>query len=688
MGSFTSVTFTPLLPWPVLVGIAAVAVLLLGFALARRARGVIWRALMMTALLLVLANPTLIQEQRDALDDVAVLVVDETASQAVGERRARTDEARAAIEAAAADMKGLELRTVVVGDDDSGEGGTRLFEALARSVSDVAPERVAGAILLSDGQIHDVPENGPGFDAPVHLLLTGDRDEVDRRLVLEQAPSYGIVGDELSIAVRVEDPAAEGQPVMVTLSADGKPGERHPIEVGKTETLSFSLDHAGSTAIELSVPAGSQELTLANNRAGLVVNGVRDRLRVMLVSGEPNPGLRTWRNMLKADPSVDLVHFTVLRPPNKQDLTPVRDLSLIPFPTRELFAVNLREFDLIIFDRYHRRGILPMLYLENVVDYVMAGGAVLDSAGPEFASDGSLYTTPLRAILPGQPTGEVLEKPFRPRLTDAGRRHPVTADLPGSGPPDGDPTWGHWYRDVEAVVNDNATVLMSGLESRPILVLDRVGEGRVAQLLSDHSWLWERGHEGGGPQADLLRRLVHWLMKEPELEEEDLRATVSGNRVEVVRRSLDPITGSVTAVSPSGVTTSVPLTPSGSGEAAGSFSANEVGLYKLTQGDTATVAVVGTANPREYTDIRTSPEPARPVVEASGGGIDWLVEDGVPDLRRFREGRAAAGRGWVGLRDNREYLVTGLEQRSLLPEALALLLVLGGLLLAWRNEGR
>lgn len=688
MGPFTSVAFAPLLPWPILVAIAAAASLLLGFALVRRARGVVWRTLMMTALLLVLANPTLVQEQRESLADVAVLVVDDTASQEVGDRRARAVEARAAIEAAAEEMEGLELRTVVVGDDESGEGGTRLFEALARSVSDVAPERVAGAILLSDGQIHDVPENGPGFDAPVHLLLTGERDEVDRRIVLEQAPSYGIVGDELSIAVRVEDPAAEGQPVMVTLSADGKAGERHPIEVGRTETLNFALDHAGPTAIELSVPAGSAELTLANNRVGLVVNGVRDRLRVMLVSGEPNPGLRTWRNMLKADPSVDLVHFTVLRPPNKQDLTPVRDLSLIPFPTRELFAVNLREFDLIIFDRYHRRGILPMLYLENVVDYVMAGGAVLDSAGPEFAADGSLYTTPLRNVLPGQPTGEVLEKPYRPSLTEAGRRHPVTADLPGAGPIGGDPTWGHWYRQIEAAVGDEATVLMSGLDDRPILVLDRVGEGRVAQLLSDHSWLWERGHEGGGPQADLLRRLVHWLMKEPELEEEDLRAAVSGNRVEVVRRSLEPITGSVTAVSPSGATRSVPLSPAGPGEAAGSFTADEMGLYRLTQGDTSTVAVVGTANPREYTDIRTSPEPALPVVEASGGSVDWLAGDGLPDVRRVREGRAAAGRGWIGLRDNREYLVTGLEERSLLPEALALLLVLGGLLLAWRSEGR
>ena len=96
------------------------------------------------------------------------------------------------------------------------------------------------------------------------------------------------------------------------------------------------------------------------------INGVRDRLRVLLVSGEPHAGERTWRNLLKSDASVDLVHFTILRPPEKQDGVPVDELSLIAFPTRELFIEKIEDFDLIIFDRYRRRGILPSLYLENI----------------------------------------------------------------------------------------------------------------------------------------------------------------------------------------------------------------------------------------------------------------------------------------------------------------------------------
>jgi len=684
----TTIDFSPLLGWPILAVLAGLAVAVLGFAAFRRARGIGWRALMLAAMLLILLNPTLVEEEREKLTDVGVLVVDRTASQTVGERERRTAEARDALVSAAANLDNLELKVVEVPDDETGEGGTQVFRTLSQALSDVAPERVAGAIVLSDGQIHDVPQEGVGFDAPVHLLLTGEGDEIDRRLVVEQAPSYGIVGDALSLALRVDDPLAEGEQVWVSLSRDGGPAQRYQVQAGRTETLEFSLDHAGPTAIEVSVPAGESELTLLNNRAVHMINGVRDRLRVMLVSGEPNPGLRTWRNMLKADPSVDLVHFTVLRPPNKQDLTPVRDLSLIPFPSRELFAVNLDEFDLIIFDRYHRRGILPMLYLENVVDYVMAGGAVLDSAGPEFASEASLYTTPLRTVLPGQPTGTVLEEPFKPRLTDLGRRHPVTADLEGSGSDENEPAWGHWYRQIDAVVEDRGTILMNGVDGRPILVLDRVGEGRVAQLLSDHSWLWERGHEGGGPQSDLLRRLVHWLMKEPELEEEDLRASVSGDRIQIERRSLEPISGSVDVVAPSGAVSTAPLEPSGKGRARAVLTAEEVGLYKLSHDGVSTITVVGTANPREYSDLRTAQEPAQPVVEASGGGTVWLAKSGVPSLRRVRPERDAAGRDWIGLVDNDEYLVTGLRQHSLLPAGFALLLVLGALMLAWRREGR
>jgi len=404
------------------------------------------------------------------------------------------------------------------------------------------------------------------------------------------------------------------------------------------------------------------------------------------VSGEPHAGERVWRNILKSDPSVDLVHFTILRPPEKQDGTPIRELSLIAFPIRELFDVKLDEFDLIIFDRYSRRGVIPQAYLENVARYVRNGGAFLEAAGPSFGTPLSLARTPLGSILPTEPTGDVYEEGFKARLTDQGRRHPVTEGLPGAGAPGGEPAWGRWFRQVEARVQHGVTVI-SGDHGGPLLVLDRVGKGRVAQLLSDQMWLWARGFEGGGPQAELLRRLGYWLMKEPDLEENDLRAVVEGDRLIVTRQSLEPDDRPVTVTAPDGSSRSLTLAPESGGRSAGSLAIGEMGLYRVTDGSHTALAAAGPLNPIEFADVRAIPERLAPVVSATGGGVFWVGAGVMPDLRRVMPGRAAAGRNWMGFRANGDYTVTGFSEMPLLPGIAALLLIVGGLLAAWRREG-
>ena len=204
--------------------------------------------------------------------------------------------------------------------------------------------------------------------------------------------------------------------------------------VGKDTAIKVPVSHEGENIVELSAEAGPAELTLQNNRAVVTVSGVRDRLRVLLVSGQPHAGERVWRNLLKADPSVDLIHFTILRPPEKQDATPINELSLIAFPHRELFSEKLHSFDLVIFDRYFEQGILPMAYFENIANYVQDGGALLVSSGPEFAGPMSIFRTPLANVLPAQPTGEIITRAFKPM---------VTADGPG---PSGDPRSGRRQR--------------------------------------------------------------------------------------------------------------------------------------------------------------------------------------------------------------------------------------------------
>lgn len=691
MTSFASIEFAPLMPWPFLAVVALLGALLIGYGLARRAPGMGWRLLALSAGLLALANPSVVEEQRAGLTDVGLIVVDESLSQDIGERRERGEQAIARLQAKFEHEKNLELRVLRAGRASSGADqlpdGTRLFAQIAQALNDVPRGRRAGVAIVTDGQVHDVPESLERADpgAPVHVLLTGERDERDRRLVVVRAPSYAIVDEPSAITVRVEDDGASGF-VRLRLSQDGAAAREVTVRIGEDNEIPFTVNHAGSTVLDIEVSGSSDELTLVNNRAVVLVNGVRERLRVLLVSGEPHAGERTWRNILKSDPSVDLVHFTILRPPQKQDGTPIRELSLISFPTRELFQIKLHEFDLVIFDRYRRRGVLPDAYLANVVEYVQNGGAVLTAAGPAFATPLSLHRTPLAHVLPSQPTGAVLTAGYRPQLTDLGRRHPVTADLPGAGLAGENPSWGRWFRLID-VESPRGTTLMSGLSNKPLLILDRVGQGRVAQLLSDHAWLWARGYESGGPQSELLRRIAHWLMQEPDLEEEDLRARSDGNRLSIIRRSLTPHTGTVSVTAPSGAVTQVRLRDDGHGQESGSMVVDEPGLYRMSDGERTTLIAVGDVNPLEYADMRTSPDRLAPLAEATGGGVFWL-SDGMPDARRSKPERRAAGHNWLALRANGDYVVSGVQQVPLMPALLALVLFLGLTMLSWYREGR
>ncbi|MBM3487105.1 MAG: hypothetical protein FJX67_10810 [Alphaproteobacteria bacterium] len=686
----TSIAFAPLFDWIVIAVLAALAALLLGFGALRRARGLAWRFASLAILLLALANPVLIEEERRAVADVVAVVVDESPSQAVGRRPAQTQAALAELRARLGAMENLELRVIAAGAPAATAGGpvdgTHLFETIGRALSDVPRKRMAGVVMLTDGQVHDTPkaDDPPPFGGPLHVLVTGARGERDRRIVLEQATSYGLVGKTVEVRIRVDDPAAAGTRVNLTLTRASGTVETIPVTVGETATINVHIDHAGANIFQFEVAAAPNELTVVNNRAVVTVNGVRERLRVLLVSGEPHPGERVWRNILKADPSVDLVHFTILRPPEKQDATPVRELSLIAFPIRELFEVKLNEFDLIIFDRYRRRGVLPTTYYDNIARYVDRGGAVLESSGPEFASPVSLFRTPLGEVLPAAPTGSVIEQPLKPGLTDQGRRHPITADLPGADTTN--PPWGRWFRQIEVNVR-RGVPLMQGSEARPLLVVDRVGEGRVAQVLSDHLWLWARGFEGGGPHSEILRRLAHWLMKEPDLEESDLRAQGEGNGLAIVRRSLEPDASPVEVTAPSGEVQQVRLEEGFGGRARASVPVKEMGIYKVSDGARSRLAAVGNLNPREYANMRATADVLGPLATATGGTVHWLA-DGLPEPRRVREGRRAGGRDWIGLLANNDYRVDSVREVTLLPGLALLLIGLGTLVFAWRQEGR
>jgi hypothetical protein len=684
------IAFAPLIPPYALWTALALALCISLLLLLVRSRGAAMRAVALLLLVLALANPSFTREDREPLTSVVAVVVDTSPSQSFGDRQQQTEQARAALTERLGQIPGLEVRVVEAGQADGAADGTRLFSALGTALADVPPDRVAGAILLTDGRVHDVPADAGalGFNAPVHALITGHKDERDRRVVLVAAPRFGIVGQSQTVVFRVEDQGGNGGTAQVAIRRDGETINNRTVTPGQSVRVDIPIPHAGQNIVEIEASPLPDELTTVNNRAVVSIDGVRDKLRVLLVSGEPHAGERTWRNLLKADASVDLVHFTILRPPEKQDGTPINELSLIAFPTRELFQQKIGEFQLIIFDRYARSGVLPMAYFDNISKYVRDGGAVLIAAGPDYASQTSLWRTPLDLILPAEPSGNVTETPFRAHLSDLGKRHPVTRDLEGSN--SNPPNWSRWFRIVDTKNAKGATV-MQGPDDKPLLVLSREGEGRVALLLSDHIWLWARGYENGGPHLDLLRRLSHWLMKQPELEEEALRLVMRGKDLSVERQTMADAVPEVTVTRPSGATAVVPLQASEPGLWTGSVPANELGLWRATDGKLTTLVNIGPANPREFAEVTSTGDVLAPLAAATGGDVQRLADGSGVSLPRILPVRSTAtfhGDGWIGLKMREASVVRSIGVLPIFAGLIGLLLLVGSLAATWAREGR
>ncbi len=676
-----TVIFDPLIPWPFLAAVALIAMSGVVLALWRGLSGWALRGLAALVILGALSGPVYQVEDRAPLTDIVLMIEDESASQTLSDRAEQTAQAANDLATEIEARDNTELRRIQVGDGD-GDEGTQVMAALNAALAEEPRARIAGIIVVSDGIVHDA-DLAPDLPAPMHLLQTGREGDWDRRLIVRNAPAFAIIGEPVTLTLRVEDTGAA--PAGVTnapleISVDGGEPEQFTIPIGLDVELPITLPHGGRNVIQFTVPQAEGELTDRNNTALIQMNGVRDRLRVLLVSGEPHPGGRTWRNLLKSDSSVDLVHFTILRPPEKQDGVPVDELSLIAFPTRELFLEKINDFDLIIFDRYKRRGILPAIYLDNVGDYIVNGGAVLVAAGPDFATADSLYRSPLGPVLPAKPSARVYEERYVPMVTDLGQRHPVTADLGDAE------TWGAWLRQID-VSQLSGNMLMTGVDDRPLLLLDRVGEGRVALMASDHAWLWSRGFEGGGPQLELLRRLAHWMMKEPELEEEALWAEANGQSMRIIRQTLEDEVGPVTVTPPNGDTLEITLNEVSPGRFEAQYFGPEIGLYRLEEGAHSAVIGLGPAAPKEFERTIATDEILSPVLASLRGGTIRL-EEGLPSIRNVRAGRPAAGRGWIGLTPRDAYETRDVTQAGLLPPWLVLLLAGGFLLVGWLREGR
>ncbi len=683
--------FIPLM-WICLLGaVASLPVLIL---LLQRQRGAFLRLLALSLLLLTLLNPHLTSQTHETLPNTLAIVVDHSASARLNGRVSDTSRVRAALIEKLKPLKNMELRWIEAPTPQDAhppqEGGTHLFQALAQGTADLPPEHMAGAIFITDGQVHDRPSTALPY--PVHALITGSPFESDRRLIIEHAPRFGIKGQTIRLTLRVEDiGAVMDAPIPLTVKRDGDIVTRLEVSSNQSIHVEVPIPHAGQHLMDISVDPLPGELTALNNTAVSSVKGARDSLKVLLISGAPHEGLRTWRSLLKADTNVNLVHFTILRQPDRMDTTPLNELSLIAFPTRELFQEKISQFDLIIFDRFERRGILPPAYFDNIADYVRKGGALLIAAGPEDAGNDSLFQTSIAPLLPVDPSGQMDMAGFTPHITPLGLRHPVTRDLLENSSQK--PLWGRWMRRIDAQQRAGISLMSAhGSETKaPLLVLDRQEKGRVGIVLSDHIWLWARKFEGGGPHTDLLRRLAHWLMKEPDLEEESLSLRVQNDQLLITRQTMRDTLAPLTLERPNGEKQAVSLAQGKAGLFSAQVQATDMGLYRVFDADKQALAYYGAVDEHEFKDARSTLDVLSPLLHPSGGKVLRALhkEDvHLPAIRQVAAQAALSGDDWIGVRHSTRQHTISMSHHALFSGFLALLLLGICLAVLWWRENR
>lgn len=677
--SFHQIDFLPLLP-SVFLFIATATLLvftMLSWLMTRSKSKTLIRALFCAVILVAISQPVRLIETRKNVKDILLVARDKSLSQDFGQRREILDHASTRLSLLSKEFPNIETRFIDVASNADTE--TAIFKQIETALADIPENRRAGVILLSDGQVADTmpPDE---TKAPFHLILTGSRRDKDRSIKILNSPAYGVIGENVHLKFRIEDSNINSSSAAVTVTfPDGKE-EKKFFQTNTDHDWALPILQPGQNVFEIAVEDVENELTLLNNHAIVETQGIRNRLHVLLVSGEPYPGARMWRDLLKADPGIDLVHFTILRSPEKIDNTPTSELSLIAFPFEELFERKLGHFDLIIMDRFGLNALLPDYYFENIKNYVENGGALLEINGAGYSSKASLYNTSLGAILPGAPDGGLIQSAFKPEITALGKSHPVTMPLMKYG------DWGQWLQQIP-VRKTSGDTLMSGIDGLPLLILSREGQGRIAQMTSDQIWLWARGYQGGGPTTELLRRTVHWLMKEPELDENALTVQTDENNITIRYRNKDQQT-ELRMTKPDGSEEILKTTSDGDGWLTSSIHNPARGIYKFSSGQQRKLVATGNLTTTEFSEIVTTDRKLKKVITKTGGGVIWAEDQKEFGLRHLENRRSYSGSGWLGLKKNNASDLLASKTIPILSEEAWLAIILLCALLLWWNESR
>jgi len=542
-----------------------------------------------------------------------------------------------------------DLLSAVTGAATNGSGGRPL----------------AGVFVASDGA--DNAELGAGvsaaatqelrkLDAPLFALPVGAAAAKDLAIEKIAVDDFAFVRNQVTVDVTVSARGFATTDVPIVLEREGQPVAQKMVRLegdpARAEVkLSFVPDRTGKFAFTVRAPVYEGEAIAQNNQKSFVLKVIRDRVRVLLVVGRPSWDVRFLRQLLKRDPNVDLISFFILRTPGDDPHSSQDELSLIPFPTQEIFQEQLKTFDLVLFQNFNHRPYHMSQYLDGIAEYVREGGAFAMIGGDQSFSSGDYAGTPIEDILPVSllPPGPtaVDETPVKLILNDAGLRHPVTElsstaaaswaklpDLPGlntTGP-----------------LKGGGQTLLQSNQGRPVLVVGEAGRGRVMALLTDSSWYWSFVAAGQslGPRAyeTFWHSAIRWLVRDPALtpmsvasERPSFEPGTEPPSLDVQVRGSDyrPVAGAQLSVVVTSAEDAMPH-PSGSAVAGPDGSARlallplPAGAYKATvtarRADGTTVgqaedAFVVAPATRELVEAAPRPEILQAMAKATGGKV-------------------------------------------------------------------
>ncbi|MEW5850490.1 MAG: glutamine amidotransferase [Myxococcota bacterium] len=438
---------------------------------------------------------------------------------------------------------------------------SNIAKALTTAMASKPGRPLAGVLLISDGADNvDLPGNTipnelreklRAAGVPIHTFTLGhERGFKDVAVASVAADDFAFVRNPLEVEATISARGFPGMTIPVTLKREGRviaqttavlPDGDGTVDV----RFKFEPRDVGEAIYSVEVAEQVGEVLVDNNRRSFTLKIIRDRIRVLQVAGRPSWDVRFLRKLLKENPSVDLISFFILRTPRDQTAVRQEELSLIPFPTRELFTEELGTFDVVIFQNFNFAPYEMGGYLPNVRDFVVNKGGGFAMVGGELSfSEGGYDGTPLADILPvtlPPGRGHYVEEQYTPTVTEAGKRHPILS-LGNTDPVtmmQNLPPFEGFNGSVglqpgsEALLTHPAP--RSGPSGQPVLAVREVGKGRTLSLHSDSLWFWALPDAAKGGRGTAHRELwanaIRWLIGDPAL---------SRVRVEAKSGAFDP----------------------------------------------------------------------------------------------------------------------------------------------------